>query len=391
MQHTSSRYEGTLVNGRMEGEGKYFFPHNGCVYVGEFLDGQFHGQGTVYFPSLGKFSATWDHGVAVSGVYSSADGLIYDGPPENWGYLTREDRRYYTEHLNGLQPAGQSQICNDVPRKIPDGMFDTGDGYLNRELGLVYTYDDDFLRAPDADEQEWVPMHTRRGGGPPTPPPPTRPDTARTKNSNALALLRTASEREARGGVKNVRHPKEYRAREPAEVLRNMCVAAHKGDGPVYLGLFVDNDAEMATLGLLCALQNCVVAARGEQRKTLLAELQRICSEFGCNADNIPRHVMKGESMAGKTDLVFSERTVASIGALASALLAVLVQQPPLPHVTSDLSDIQIEGNTATGFLEGRVVRFVLGKLSCWGLVADLSFLSLWNPAASQEKIIPDQ
>jgi hypothetical protein len=100
MDHSGSRYEGTMVHGRIEGEGKYFFP-NGNVYVGEFLDGAFHGAGTLYFPGKGKFCATWDRGTAVDGVYSFRDGLVFQPTErhaaisyttEPWPYCKEEDR-----------------------------------------------------------------------------------------------------------------------------------------------------------------------------------------------------------------------------------------------------------------------------------------------------------
>lgn len=39
MDYTGSSYEGDIVNGRLEGKGKYVFP-SGTTYVGDFKDGE---------------------------------------------------------------------------------------------------------------------------------------------------------------------------------------------------------------------------------------------------------------------------------------------------------------------------------------------------------------
>ena len=101
------KFEGDIVNGRMEGKGKYYF-ENGNVYVGEFLNNSFHGTGTIHFPGSGKYDATWSYGKAIDGKYTFNDGLEYQ--EENWTYCTPADRRFYTEHLKGIRPAGRDQV-----------------------------------------------------------------------------------------------------------------------------------------------------------------------------------------------------------------------------------------------------------------------------------------
>ena len=218
------------------------------MYIGEFVDGMFHGDGTIYFPNLGKFKATWVMGQAQDGEYSFKDGLVYEEPhamspapeyappprtrrvplpahsrptprarpvphsgnksPTSWQYCCPNDRRFYTEHLNGLKPAGESQLANhDPPREvrtaargrmhargrrasgaasanhlvhppdcmpashtqppaqIPDGMYDAGDGVYDHERGQVLSYEGEFLRTPDSTEIGWLIKHARRGGG----------------------------------------------------------------------------------------------------------------------------------------------------------------------------------------------------------------------------------
>jgi len=97
----------------MEGNGTYIFD-NGNRYEGEFLDGMFHGKGVIYFKGAGKFEATWDHGKVVTGNYTFSDDLEYK--PEDWDYCIDNDRRFYTERLNGIQPAGSSQLRMDPLR-----------------------------------------------------------------------------------------------------------------------------------------------------------------------------------------------------------------------------------------------------------------------------------
>ncbi|ORY40421.1 hypothetical protein BCR33DRAFT_661781, partial [Rhizoclosmatium globosum] len=84
---------------RVEGKGKYTFP-NGNVYVGDFKDGQFHGNGTIHMTNGGRYDASWKDGRAIQGQFTFKDGLVYE--PENWGYCTTEDRRFYYEKTGGF-------------------------------------------------------------------------------------------------------------------------------------------------------------------------------------------------------------------------------------------------------------------------------------------------
>ena len=86
----------------MEGKGKFRF-QDGSVFVGSFKDGMFHGEGYLLFPDGGKYTATWDHGRVVEGSFTFADGLAYD--EKDWGYCTDQDRRFFSEQVNGLSPA----------------------------------------------------------------------------------------------------------------------------------------------------------------------------------------------------------------------------------------------------------------------------------------------
>eukprot|EP00164_Ancoracysta_twista_P002477 GFYU01003288.1.p2 GENE.GFYU01003288.1~~GFYU01003288.1.p2 ORF type:complete len:155 (-),score=41.94 GFYU01003288.1:430-894(-) len=143
------------------GKGKYTMP-NGTVYEGEIVDGMFHGDGTLYFPEFGKYVAKWERGKALEGTYYFADGLEYN--EGDWPYCTADDRRFYTEQLYGLKPAGQSQGTNaHPPPPVPAGAFDCNDGYLVPEEGKIYSYDGEFRRRPTLEEAQWIVDNCRIG------------------------------------------------------------------------------------------------------------------------------------------------------------------------------------------------------------------------------------
>ncbi|XP_072016006.1 MORN repeat-containing protein 5-like [Amphiura filiformis] len=161
MEYTGSGYEGDHKNGRMEGKGKYTFPTD-TKYEGDMKDGQFHGKGTLFFPNGSKYEATWENGIAVQGKYTFADGLGYDEP--EWLYCDGYDRRFYTEVCDGLKPAGRSQLTNRIPpRDIPEGCYDTGDGFYNPDTRVIVDYNHKFLRNADDDEHEWIVRTCRKG------------------------------------------------------------------------------------------------------------------------------------------------------------------------------------------------------------------------------------
>ncbi|CEL99256.1 unnamed protein product [Vitrella brassicaformis CCMP3155] len=159
---SGTSYEGPLKNGWFEGSGRYRFP-NGVVYEGQFHKGEFHGDGSLIYPNGGRYVAKWDRGFAVGGQYVFNDGLLYQD--RGWQYLTRKDRRFYSEVLHGLQPAGNTLLTNEVPSPlIPYGCFDTGNGYFEPELGHIISYDGhDVLSVPTQDEMEWILTYCRKG------------------------------------------------------------------------------------------------------------------------------------------------------------------------------------------------------------------------------------
>lgn len=160
-------YEGERKNGRMEGFGTYRFP-SGTVYKGFFLDGEFHGEGMLQYEDCGKYHATWEHGKVIEGRYVFADGLAYTSPTQgDWAYCREDgDRRFYSELVEGLRPAGDAQLTNaHPPPHIPPNTYDVGDGYFSEVDGKVYAYNTaaDPIRTATQDEEVWAKGKCRRG------------------------------------------------------------------------------------------------------------------------------------------------------------------------------------------------------------------------------------
>ncbi len=79
------------------------------------------------------------------GQYTFPDGLTYDA--EDWKYCDGYDRRFYTETLHGLKPAGRSQLKdNEPPEVIPHDCYDVGDGIYNPVSRIVTDYNGEFIR-----------------------------------------------------------------------------------------------------------------------------------------------------------------------------------------------------------------------------------------------------
>ncbi|KAK7120244.1 hypothetical protein R3I94_020295 [Phoxinus phoxinus] len=154
MEFTGSSYDGDYKNGRMEGMGEYTIPTH-TRYVGEMKDGMFHGKGELHFPNGSKYEGTWEKGISKQGKYTFSDGLEYK--ETDWDYCDGTDRRFYSERCNGLKPAGESQLTDrDPPRLIPDGCYDSGDGFYDPNNRVVKDYDGNFLRNADDQEHEWI-------------------------------------------------------------------------------------------------------------------------------------------------------------------------------------------------------------------------------------------
>ncbi|TPX32619.1 hypothetical protein SmJEL517_g04293 [Synchytrium microbalum] len=99
-------FQAETKNNRIEGWGQHILP-SGNIYIGNFVDGQFHGKGTLHFTNKARYDAFWQNGIAVEGVLTFADGLIFE--QENWSYLTEQDRRFYSERVNGFKTGEPTQ------------------------------------------------------------------------------------------------------------------------------------------------------------------------------------------------------------------------------------------------------------------------------------------
>uniref|UniRef100_A0A8C1IME1 MORN repeat-containing protein 5 n=1 Tax=Cyprinus carpio TaxID=7962 RepID=A0A8C1IME1_CYPCA len=154
MEFMGSSYDGDYNNSRMEGTGEYTLPTH-TRYIGEMKDGVFHGKGVLHFPNGSKYEGTWEKGICKEGKYTFSDGLEYK--EMDWDYCDGKDRRFYSERCNGLKPAGESQVTDqDPPRAIPDGCYDSGDGFYDPSTRVVKDYDGNFLRNTDDQEHEWI-------------------------------------------------------------------------------------------------------------------------------------------------------------------------------------------------------------------------------------------
>eukprot|EP00040_Diaphanoeca_grandis_P031402 m.187875 g.187875 ORF g.187875 m.187875 type:complete len:178 (-) comp32319_c0_seq3:3495-4028(-) len=166
MEFTGSSYEGQTKNGRLEGVGKYTFP-NGTWYEGGMNDGEFHGHGKLFFPNGNVFEAEWSHGISkgdgmARGTLTFKDGLVF--AEKDWDYCTHDDRRFYSERIDGIKPAGRSQLTDKGPLEvIPGGCYDVGDGYLDPTRNEILSYDHVQLRKPNKEEIEWAKKYCRVG------------------------------------------------------------------------------------------------------------------------------------------------------------------------------------------------------------------------------------
>ena len=155
------KYEGDIKEGWYDGTGKFTYD-NGVVYEGEFSKGRFHGKGTLIYPNGGKFTGDWVNGKLVegSGKYEFSDGLKFE-EPNKWDFCTYKDRRFYHEQIHGVDNPKIEKYAKKLFRPIPEGCYDTGDGYYNPEKGTVFTYENVYLREPNEEEEEWIKLKCR--------------------------------------------------------------------------------------------------------------------------------------------------------------------------------------------------------------------------------------
>ena len=140
--------------------------------MGQFQNGMFHGKGTLIF-SNGVYNGVFKNGKArpraaqracvcaltprslyrrllslrvgargaqeVDGEYVFNDGLKY--VKGTWDYATSKDRRFYTETLDTIKPAGELQYTDRVPApELPKDCYDVGNGYFDPKNGSIHDY-----------------------------------------------------------------------------------------------------------------------------------------------------------------------------------------------------------------------------------------------------------
>merc|ERR1712070_1090166 len=108
----------------MGGNGTYTYP-DGIKYVGQFKNGVFNG--------------VFKNGKEVDGEYVFNDGLTY--VKGSWDYATSKDRRFYTETLDTIKPAGEPQYTDKVPApELPKDCYDVGNGYYAPKDSSIHDY-----------------------------------------------------------------------------------------------------------------------------------------------------------------------------------------------------------------------------------------------------------
>ena len=153
------KYEGDTLDGWFHGKGKFTYD-NGVIYEGEFEKGRFHGKGVMIYPNGGRFTGEWERGKLLKGNYQFSDGLEFE-EPNKWNFCTYKDRRFYHEIQHGVENPEIEKYAKDLFKEIPEGCYDTGDGFYEPEKGTIFTYDNRYLREPNEDEEEWIKLKCR--------------------------------------------------------------------------------------------------------------------------------------------------------------------------------------------------------------------------------------
>ncbi|XP_030754695.1 MORN repeat-containing protein 5-like [Sitophilus oryzae] len=143
---TESIYEGPWNCIGFSGRGTYVYPH-GPIYTGTFKDGEFHGLGVISYPMGHKVKGLWKNGKLVSKCFYFPDGLKATDP---WYYCKIPDRRFQIEFNTSLNSAGSEFLTNRQPTiNLPEGCYDTINGFYDPEANCIYNYDEEGLKEND--------------------------------------------------------------------------------------------------------------------------------------------------------------------------------------------------------------------------------------------------
>lgn len=93
-----SYYEGTFVNGEIDGFGTRFFAASGCKYQGQFEKGELQGKGRMTWP----------------------DGSIYEG---QWVKNRRQGWYHFSHYCRIHQPVDIQYICSSANGLKVDRIF----------------------------------------------------------------------------------------------------------------------------------------------------------------------------------------------------------------------------------------------------------------------------
>ena len=131
----TSRYVGTLVDGRRQGHGVFTFA-NGDRYTGQWLQDRFHGRGTLEWVNRDRYEGDFREGAITGrGVWTSANGDRYEGEflngrRQGQGEMTQRDGDSYEGSWRNDRPDGTGDGRVDGKRLLgtwKDGCFrDTG-------------------------------------------------------------------------------------------------------------------------------------------------------------------------------------------------------------------------------------------------------------------------
>ncbi|CAH1135019.1 unnamed protein product [Ceutorhynchus assimilis] len=148
IQHfiTGSSYDGTWDVLGFSGYGTYYYPH-GAIYQGNFKNGQFHGRGQIIYPMGHQMRGLFKNGKLVEKKFSFPDNLDYSEP---WNYCQMPDRRFQIDVSKGLQGPDTEFLTNLQPTvAVPEGCYDTIDGFYAPGVKSVFNYDPEGLATND--------------------------------------------------------------------------------------------------------------------------------------------------------------------------------------------------------------------------------------------------
>ncbi|CAG9855970.1 unnamed protein product [Phyllotreta striolata] len=134
---TGSNFFGSVDKLGFAGYGTYKYPH-GVVYKGNFLDGEFHGTGVLIYPKGQRLEGTWRHGKLVESVFITGDNCNIVFKEDFLQFPVRVHEDEVDENMTVLCTEKQ---LSQPKHEIPEGCYDTIDGYFDPYTFVIYSYD----------------------------------------------------------------------------------------------------------------------------------------------------------------------------------------------------------------------------------------------------------